>query len=353
VEKRIDPVFRPALDAIYLSTPDGTKYQFPGDWPPTTFDDFRRFLLRNQETPLPSFIIRSVTATGTVADNRVEVDVQIELATSTFQPVRIPLGFREGILPSEDQTETPPFRYSGTGSADITTVEAGQYVAIVVPQTQQPAESADSEKAVKPDIHQQHTLSLLLWVPLQSSGEENRLTLSFPPSNSSLFLLEVPMSNLDASVTPGILLEQQENAERQSTLLKIHGLHTDNEIVWGKRKIEIVDDRPVLLVQQAVIDVQLDALSTIYEAVLPVSSATGSFDQLQIRLPQGCVLDREFTDKYASAGDYFVGDVNESSIVTIQFSQKTAGPVSLHLKGTQHFDGDSPDFNRDLSGFEV
>jgi len=351
IEKRSEPTIRQAVDAIYFATPEGRQVLFPGNWSLTIADDFRRFLLRDQQTPVPSFILRSIFAAGTVVGNRVEVDVQIELATSTFQPVRIPLGFREGLLPSGDQTDKPPFLYSGPGSADIT-VESGQKIAIVFPQTQQ-AESEDSEKPEKPDINQQHTLSLLLWFPFQNGTEENRLTISFPQANSSQCLLEVPMSNIDASVTPGILLEQQENAEKQITILKIQGLHSDTKIVWGKRKIEIVDDRPVLIVKDAAIDVQLDAQSAVYEAVLPVNGATGSFDQLQIRLPQGCVLDREFTDKYASASDYSVGDVDESSIVTIQFPQKTAGPVSLHLKGTQHFEGDSPDFNRVLSGFEV
>lgn len=349
VEKRSEPVIRQTLDAIYFVTPDDKSIFLPGNWSLTLMDDFHRFLQKDRQTPVPPFILRSVSAVGTIVSNRVEVDVQIEIGTSTDRPVRIPLGFQEGILPSEDQTNKPPFRYTGPGSADIT-VEGGQYVAIVVPQMQQAAESKDSEKSA---INQQHTLSLLLWFPLQNGGGESRLSLPFPQSNSSQFLLDVPMNNIEVSVTPGVLLEKQENAERQSTLLKIQGLHTDTKITWKKKKVEIVDDHPVLLVQGAAINVQLDAQTTVYEAVLPISSATGSFDQLQIRLPQGCALDREFTDKYASVDDYSVGDVNESSLVTIQLQQKTTGPVSLHLKGTQHFEGNSPDFNRELSGFEV
>ena len=352
-EKRSEPIVRKTpLDAIYLVSPEGNSTLLPGDWSLTVIDDFHRYLLKDQQTPVPPFILRSVSAAGTIVGNRVEVEAHIELVTSSYRPVRIPLGFREGILPSDHQMERPPFRYTGTGSAEIT-VEGGQYVAIVVPQTPRIAESDNSEKPEKPDISQQHILSLVLWFPLQNGGGENRLSLSFPQSNSSQFLFDIPMSNIDASVTLGALLEQQENAERQSTLLKIQGLRADTEITWGKKKVRIVDDRPVLSVQEAAITARLDAQSTIYEAVLPVSCETGSFEQLQIRLPQGCLLDREYADKYASANDYSVGDVNESSIVTIQFQKKTTGPVSLYLKGTQQFEGNNPDFNRTLSGFEV
>ena len=352
------PVIRQApLDAVYISGAEGHNIVMHG-WSPTQLDNLYKSLFNDQQDPVPPFFLRNVSAAGKVVDHYVEVDVQIELLTSTYQPIQVPLGFREGILPGEEQTGKPTFRYTGPGSALLTVdAEERQYVAIVVPQTQSAiVESEEPEEFEKPGINQQHTLSLLLWLPLtQNSGGENHLVLSFPQSNSSLLSLEVPMENITASVTRGWIFEEQNNVDRQSTLLKIQGLRTDTEIVWRKKKTEIVDDRPVLLVEGASIDVRLDAstATAVYDAVLPVSSATGSFDQLQIRLPQGSMLDREFTDRYAVSNDYSVGDPSEESIVTIQLYQKTTGPLSLRLKAVQQFEGDKSDLKRELSGFEV
>ena len=349
----VPTIFRQAPPAIYVENSQGKHFLMPG-WPFTELDEiFRKLTSEDQQDAIPSFIPRSVSATGTAKDNYVELDVQIELQTFSDQPVRIPLGFKEGILPSKDQTDKPSFRYTGIGSANIT-VEEGQYVALVVPQTQPVAKSEDSDKSEKPDTDQQHTLSLLLWIPFTKSGSgEHRFALSFPQFTSTQLLLEVPMTNINASVSRGILHDKQEQTERQSTLLNIQGLRSDIEISWEKKKAEIVDDRPVLRVEDAVMEVRLNAHSTAYDVVLPVSSATGNFEQLQIRLPKGFMLDREVIDKHAAENDYSVGEVDDESVVTIQFPQKTIGPVALHLVGKQFFEGERPDFKRDLEGFEV
>ena len=348
-------------DAFVLFNPEsGFTIKLPGPWSFIDIDDFLQFTQREQKNPVPSFIISNISATGTVVGNLVETRIQIELATTGYRPVRIPLGFKEGILPSEEQIGQPPFRYTGAGSVDLTVdIQERQYVALITPQSQQATESAQSEGSVgaatseKPETAQRYTLSLVLWFPLTQNGVvENKLVISFPQSNSSQFFLEVPMNTITASVTRGFLLGAQENVAKQSTLLQIQGLRPDTEITWGKKKVEIVVDRPVLSVAGATIEARLDAGFTIYDAVLPVSSETGTFDHLQIRLPRDCSLDREFTSQYAAGGGYSVGDVDENFVVTIRFPQKTAGPVSLHLRAVQQFE-DTSDFKRELTGFEV
>ena len=350
---------RAPLDVFVLVDDEGNRFSpLPGGWSLTKMDDFQRFLLqKDQQSPVPSFIIRNVSATGTIVDHYVATDVQVELVTSGYQPVRIPLGFKEGIFPSENLTGQPPFRYVGNGAAFLTVdTKEGQYVAVVVPQTEQVTESENRDKSEKPELTQPHTLVFSLWLPLvQSGGGENRLPLSFPQALSSQFLLEVPMENVTVSVTQGSILTAQENADQQSTQLKVQGLRADSEITWKKKKIEIVDDRPVLIVESASIDVRLEAHSAIYDAILPISSATGSFEQLQIRLPRGSVLDRETSDRYAAAGDYSLGNVDEQSVMTVQFPQKIVGAVSVRLKVEQQLEveGERPDFEHELAGFEI
>jgi hypothetical protein len=348
VERKGEPIIRraPQHTLIWVDLDGSEVFKLPGGWPLTLADTVNKIVFgKDQQNAVSPFVISTLSATGKVLDKYVEVSVQIEIATSVYQPVRVPLGFKEGILPSKEQTNQPAFRYAGPGTAEIS-FDEGQYIAIISPQAPQPE---------KPEIDQRHTLSLLLWVQhAQNGGGENRLALSFPQANSSQLQLEVPMSNVDVTVTmPSLLLNSQENAERQSTLLTIQGLRTDTKIVWSKKEVTVVEDRPVLLVDKATIDVRLDAGSAEYDAVLPVSSAAGSFDQLQIRLPQGCILDRAMTDQYAAGGGYSVSDVNEESVITLQFPQKTNGPVSLRLRGRQQFEGGTPDFQRELAGFEV
>ncbi|MDR0327207.1 MAG: hypothetical protein LBI05_02805 [Planctomycetaceae bacterium] len=354
VEKKGETIIRQTpVDYFYLDDIQGKRF-VSSRIPLTTIDDFYNYILKDQQNPIPTFILRNVSATGKVVGKYVEVDVQIEFLTTGHQHVRVPLGFKEGILPRGNQTDQSPFRYTGSGVASlIVDPQEGQYVAVVTPQTQQAGGSETPDTSETPEIDQRHTISLLLWFPLIQNGGENRLSLSFPQSNSSQFLLTIPMCNVAASVTRGLLLDQQENIERQSTTLNIQGLRTDSDITWGKKPEETIDDRPILLIEEALIDVQIDTQSTVYDVTLPVRSTTGSFDQLQIRLPQGCVLDREFTNRYSGAGGYSVSYGDRESIVTVGFPQKTAGPVSLRLKGTQRFDRNEPDFRRDLTGFDV
>ena len=360
---------RTPLDAVVQFTDEGRQIvslPLPGDWPLTVFDGFLGYILqKDQQNLVPPFALGNVSATGTIAGHYVETEVRFEFSTSGSQPVRIPLGFKEGILPSTEKTDQLPFRYTGNGSAYLTVdPNEEQIVAVIFPQAEQNTGTEDSDKSEKPGIVQQHTLTFSLLLPLsQNSSGECRLQLSFPRSLTSQFQLVVPMNNIAASVTQGSLLTLQENAEKQSTTLSVQGLRADTEITWNRKKIEIVDDRPVLLVDRASIDVRLNAQSAVYDATLPVSSTTGSFEQLQIRLPRGAMLDRESVDRHAVAGDYSVGEVNDESVVTVQFSQKTSGPVSLRLRAIQQFEGEGEgegegdktelDFQRDLSGFEV
>ena len=355
VEKSGTPIIRQAPLTVFVDSDGRWLLPLRGVWSLNILDDFQRFLLGNQQNPAPPYIIRNVVATGTVVGNRVETNAQIEFTTSGLQLVQVPLGFKEGVLPGQDLPEFPSFRYTGPGSASLSfDSQEGHYIALVTPHTPQASESEDSNRPEKPETTQTHSIFLSFWFPLApNGGNEKRLPVSFPQSTRSQFLLEVPMLNVDAATTRGFIFDEQEDSERQSTVLSIQGLRSDTEITWRKREVEIVDDRPVLHVERAAIDVKLAAPSALYDAVLPVSSTTGSFDQLQIQLPKGSVLDRNMVDLYATAGNYAVEDTNEDSVVVVRFPQKIVGPVSIHLRVTQHFEGDTSEFRRDLAGFEV
>ncbi|GHT17687.1 hypothetical protein FACS1894189_4060 [Planctomycetales bacterium] len=361
------------LDPIVIFPPEGGRVlHLPEGWSLEVFDDFRNYLLRDQQTPIPLFVLQEIAAAGKIVENRVETTVKFVIITSSYRAVRVPLGLKFGILPFTDKPDDPDkkslFQYIGTGSAYLNIdPKTGDYTAIVQPKRQesQPAEHAavpvDSQGEKKPAVpvplEQRHELTVSLWFPLVKTGTgenaESKLAVSFPQSVGSQFTLDIPMLGAETTVTSGSLLNAVEVPDKQTTRLKILGLRSDFEVSWRKKKAEITDDRPVLFVDKAVIDVRLDPRSTVYDATLPISSLTSSFEKLQIRLPQGAALDRETTEKYAASAGYTIGETNDVSILEVRFPRKTTGPISVRLKTVRQYEQEKPDFKRDLTGFEV
>ncbi|MDR1964839.1 MAG: hypothetical protein LBQ50_13785, partial [Planctomycetaceae bacterium] len=378
------------LDAVVIFNSEGKRLLYlPKGWPLEDLDDFWNFLLRDRQNPVPPFSLQEINVTGKVVNHRVEAEIRIVLTTFHHHPLLIPIGMKEGILPTTGTPKTM-YRCTGPGSLDLTVdPQSGQYVAILRPQSQlikltpetptneletplafpeklpeKPERNAIIEKEEKEEkvpSEQHYELTLSLWFPLTRIGnEENRLAISFPQAVSSQFVLAVPdEKDIVATVSQGALLHSSEVPDKKLTQFKILGLSPDFELSWRKKKTEPLDDRPVLYVEDASIKAQLEAKSTVYDAILPVRSPPSTaFDRLRIRLPQGAALDRETTEKYA-AGGYSFDLVQEqhktvtSPILEIRFPRKTPGPVNIRLKAIQQLDTEKTDVWRDLSGFEV
>ncbi|MDR0520526.1 MAG: hypothetical protein LBH00_01595 [Planctomycetaceae bacterium] len=339
------------LDAVVVFDTEGNRslYFPPGSFSMTDLDDFRRFLLKDQDKPAP-FIIHYVEAAGKIAGDRAEISVRFHITTSVLHAVSVPLNFKEGILPMENQS---PLQYSGEGRADLTIdPKSGQYVAVITPKQ-------SGKEGEKPAADQKHLLSLSLWLPVSASANgtgqnsEGKCSVSFPVSVLSRFQIDVPAVNIEAEVSQGYVDRTVEETGKQTTRFTIIGLRSSTEIIWRKKKTEIADVRPALLIENASIDVRLENRSTICDATLPISSISGTFDQVLIQIPPGAKLDKETTDRYADVAGYKISETAKASVVAVHFSRKTAGPVSVRLKTVQPFDSDEPDFRRELSGFDV
>ncbi|MDR1268248.1 MAG: hypothetical protein LBK82_01875 [Planctomycetaceae bacterium] len=383
------------LDAVVIFNSEGKRLLYlPKGWPLEDLDDFWNFLLHDRKNPLPPFGLQEINVTGKVVDRHVETEIRIVLTTFNNRPLLIPIGMKEGILPANG-TSKPILR--GPGSFDLTVdPQSGQYLVLIRPKSpessnSQPANSAatsSAELAAEPEIsvlpeklpqnlpqnlennstdtkeektlsEQHYELFLPFWFPLTRIGnEENRLAISFPQAVSSQFVLLVPEKEIAAAVSQGALLNTSEIPDKPITQFKILALSPDFELSWRKKKTEPLDDRPVLYVEDALIKVQLEDKSTVYDAILPVRSPPSSvFDRLRIRLPAGTVPDHETTEKYAAAGGYSFDLVKEetatSPILEIRFARKTSGPVNIRLKAIQQSDAEKQDVWRDLGGFEV
>lgn len=356
---------------------------------------------------------------------RVEVEIRFQLTTTGSRAVRIPLGMKEGILlyPDDSLKETEkeatdtkrslPYHYSGPGSFELTVDrETGEYIALIRPVSAQAASgeksspeasastdnknSSESEKE-RPTLTEaieinaipinsatasaadsgdsasnelRHELTLSLRFPLVRLGdEEQRLRISFPPSVSSQFVLTVPLEEAVATVTQGALLDSFQPPDGGSTRFSILGLKSDFDISWRKKRVEPIEDRPILYVEKASIIVRMESKSTLFDATLPIHSPTGSFDKVRIRLPQGSVFDQEGTETFTSGGNYSLRLLpeeergiwgppsnNESEpppVVEVQFPRKTSGPVEVRIKAVQQFGTEKPGSWRNLTGFEV
>ncbi|MDR0608790.1 MAG: hypothetical protein LBG58_01645 [Planctomycetaceae bacterium] len=401
------------LDAVVIFNSEGKRLLYlPKGWPLEDLDDFWNFLLRDRKNPLPPFVLQEINAVGKASGLHVEAEIRILLTTFNNRPLLIPIGMKEGILPAAGISK--PI-YRGPGSFDLTVdPQSGQYLVLIRPQiresvnlsnypnyqpeidisatqssTPEPTTESETpvsspekligklpekllenlknntfeskeEKEEKTLSEQHHELILPLWFPLNRIGNaENRLVVSFPQAVSSQFVLTVPEQEIAATVSQGSLLHSSETSDKQATQFKILGLSPDFELSWRKKKAEPINDRPTLYVEEALIKVQLEAKSTVYDAILPVRSPPSPvdlFDQLRIRLPQGAVLDRETMEKYAAGGysfDLVKEETSASPILEIRFPRKTSGTVNIRIKAIQQLDTEKQDVWRDLGGFEV
>ncbi|MDR0705278.1 MAG: hypothetical protein LBF88_09855 [Planctomycetaceae bacterium] len=401
------------LDAVVIFNNEGKRLlHLPKGWSLEDLDDFWNFLLRDRKNPLPPFALQEINVIGRVAGLHVEAEIRILLTTFNNRPLLIPIGMKEGILPVAGKSK--PI-YHGPSSFDLTVdPQSGQYLVLIRPQVREPVNrqpeipateslttstTSTTEPAAEPitesEIHvpltekltaklpektknntfdnkfdtkekkeektlseQHHELILPFWFPLNRIGnEENRLVISFPQAVSSQLVLTVPEKEIAATVSQGSLLHSSETPDKHATQFKILGLSPDFELSWRQKKAEPINDRPVLYVEDASIKVQLEEKSTVYDAIIPVRCPPSAvFDRLRIRLPQGTVLDRETTEKYA-AGGYSFDLVNEetaaSPILEIRLPRKTSGAVNIRLKAIQQLDTEKQDVWRDLGGFEV
>ncbi|MDR2755132.1 MAG: hypothetical protein LBC20_05445 [Planctomycetaceae bacterium] len=399
------PIEQAPLDAVVIFNSEGKRLLYlPKGWPLEDLDDFWNFLLRDRKNPLPPFGLQEINVVGKVVERHVETEIRIVLTTFNNRPLLVPIGMKEGILPADGKSK-PIFR--GPGTFDLTVdPQSGQYLVLIRPQlpesvNNQPENfvtTSPIKLAVEPEIsvplpeklpeklpenlpenlknstndnkntkeektslEQHYELILPLWFPLTHIGnEENRLTVSFPQAVSSQFVLLVPEQEIAATVSQGALLNSFDVPDQPVTQFKILGLSQDFELSWRKKKTEPLDDRPVFYVEDALIKVQLEEKSNIYDVILPVHSPpTSVFDRLRIRLPAGTILDRETTEKYAAGGysfDWVKKEKEEpasSPILEIRLPRKTSGSVNIRLKAIQQLNTEKQDIWRDFGGFEV
>jgi len=272
---------------------------------------------RAEQTP---YSIQKVNAFGAVEKGVARLDVVFTVQIFSDELVRVPLGLQEGVyIPAAKSDGSAPdfndgFSFKGPeGSRCELDVdpESGAYVALVRPPRTPTSERAadapqdsDAENARVDDSNvdaaaprrraRQYELALQLCFAVETLGlDEQRLVATFPPSVNSQLLFSAPTPDAKFKSVKGALQGAATPMDESTTNLTLHGLGRGAEttdVVWRKQRSSFEQNVVVHQVEDATLDVRLDARETVCEATLPVRVFGGETETFKVRLPAGASL---------------------------------------------------------------
>ena len=341
-----------------------------------------------------SYSIQKINAFGDVAQGVARLEVDFTVQTFGDELVRVPLGLQEGVYIPATNGDGPAspklkdgFAFEGPeGSECELDVDpaTGAYLALVRP----PVDDSASRRRAR-----QYKLTLQLCFAVETLGiDEQRLVATFPASVNSQLLLTVPLQDAKFKSVKGAIQGAATPMDESTTKLTLHGLGRGAEttdVVWRKGKSTAEQNVVVYQVEDATIDVRLDARETVCEATLPVRVFGGETNAFKVRLPAraSLVKDEVFaTDADGAAFEIrdlvLTGDASTSGVpaptnadasaapadaersqtLEIKLAQKTNSAI-LKIKtrtpapeNASNVDGGLPDVEtgvREISGFEL
>ena len=300
---------------------------------------------RAEQTP---YSIQKINAFGAVEKGVARLDVVFTVQIFSDELVRVPLGLQEGVyIPTAKPDGSAPdfndgFSFKGPeGSRCELDVdpETGAYVALVrPPRTQTPTptptsersadapQDANAENARADDSNvdaaatrrraRQYELALQLCFAVETLGlDEQRLVATFPPSVNSQLLFSAPTPDAKFKSVKGAIQGAATPMDESTTNLTLHGLGRGAEttdVVWRKRKSSFDQNVVVYQVEDAALDVRLDARETVCEATLPVRVFGGETETFKVRLPAGASLVKD--EVVATDADGAAFEIRELSL---------------------------------------
>jgi hypothetical protein len=316
-------------ETYYLRDQDGRLVPVP-NFP---YEEFQR-LLQLDEKPspsgvqLPSYVLQELTISGTASSTRAELTATVTLRLQQSGWVRVPLRLNEAIL------RQPP-SYQGGGELFVSCDhDGGGYVCWI---------RGPQDKT--------HQLALQLVVPVREVGNELRLSLQPPRAASSALDLLVPIPDVQATASSGLL--EIKKAERGTQFL-VTGVAGDFQLAWTKGTAPPVETRPLLRADLKT-TVRIEGLREVNGDVrLTVTSLRGEIESFSVRLPPGTQL---FPTQPSPAG-YRLTEIagteeSQGTLVQVKLDRPRAEPVEVQLltEITPTSNGKSPEF--EAGGVEV
>lgn len=260
-----------------------------------------------EQTEQTSYSIQKINAFGPVEKGVARLNVVFTVQVFGDELVRVPLGLQEGVyipIPnggdaSSDSKLNDGFAFEGPeGSRCELDVDpaSGAYVALVRPPRQETSAAPDgatseirrADDATRRRVRQ-YQLTLQLCFAVETFGlDEQRLVATFPPSVNSQLILTVPLQDAKFKSVKGAIQGAATPMDESTTNLTLHGLGRGVEttdVAWRKSKSTAEPNVVVYQVEDASIDVRLDARETVCEATLPVRVFGGETETFKVRLP--------------------------------------------------------------------
>ncbi|MBQ2787996.1 MAG: hypothetical protein IJE97_00050, partial [Thermoguttaceae bacterium] len=259
---------------------------------------------RDEQTPCS---IQKINAFGTVEQGVARLDVVFTVQIFGDDLVRVPLGLQEGVyIPPLSRDGDEPdfgdgFSFAGPAGSECeldVDPATGGYLAIVQPPRQNrdaaSARGSTENKTASRRRARQYEFTLQLCFAVETLGlDEQRLVATFPPSVNSQLLLTAPLQDAKFKSVKGAIQGAATPMDESTTNLTLYGLGRGAEttdVVWRKNKSSSGQNVVVYQVEDASIDVRLDARETVCEATLPIRVFGGETETFKVRLPAGASL---------------------------------------------------------------
>lgn len=316
-------------ETYYLRDQDGRLVPVP-NFP---YEEFQRLLQLDEKpgpsgVPLPSYALQELTISGTASATRADLTATMTLRLQQPGWVRVPLRLNEAIL------REPP-GYQGGGELLVSCdQDGGGYVCWL---------RGPQDKT--------HQLSLELVVPVREVGNELRLSLQPPRAASSALDLRVPIADVQATASSGLLeIKKAEGA----TQFLVTGVAGDFQLAWTKGTAPPVETRPLLRADLKT-TIRVEGLREVNGDVrLTVTSLRGEIESFNVRLPPGTQL---FPTQPSPSGYRLtqIAGSEESlgTVVQVKLDRPRADPVEILLltEVTPTSNGKTPEF--EAGGVEV
>jgi hypothetical protein len=326
------PIKEVGPDLLYLKDKDGHLQAVPG----FTLEDFVRLYKQQQqlaaEARPPRFQFGKATVTGSVAQSKAELNVEMTIDTTDSDWVRIPLGLAPALL-----TESP--KYTGAGQHVVEYDAASEGYVLWLKGGAPPAASQT--------VRETHMLTFQhVVVPLAATGEPSRLRLALPRSLAvAQFEIRVPTANARVTTNASAVVATKSLGE-EGTLVTLSARGGDVELAW-RGEDRMASPMPRIVESAAAIRATIDNRSVTWETQLTLRGASEPIEQFDVRLPPGAELES------TPASGYSLSTTTRSPrVVTVSLLKPARETFTLRLLARRTREAAATD-NLELAGFEV
>ena len=330
-----------------------------GNWkvplPNWSVDDVAALLdeSRRQRETTP-FTIESLKMEGEASDSQarltIEYRIGLSLPSGSSDPIRVPLGMKEGVFRSEGDGGAANFTADGPGKVFLDVDrQTGGYAALIRPNPAPDPENA-AENHAEPDAGedgetsdggpaeppvpeelsnapsaaepaagaiQVYTVRLVLLFPVtQTPGSDEKvLFLTPPPAVESQAQIVVPLPDVEFSASEGAITGSPANIDEKSSRLNVYGFNrggVSTAIRWRSAEKNEADLPTTYRVENAVINLNPTGGGIEYDVVLPIrinGGSRGASDRrFHVDLPEGAILDPQ--NAHVSSGGTAVSNAH-------------------------------------------